>query len=171
MESATLPLCDTIAMTIQPQTKMKALTYWNPLQDLMQIKDCAARALSAGSNGDRTNGLVSEQPISRWVPILDLTEDDGSYLIQFEIPGIDKDDVSVTVEDGMLCVRGERRIENVDRRVHRMERCYGSFSRSLVIPDDADADKIEAHFRNGLLQVKVPKHEASKPRKIEVAVK
>lgn len=155
-------------MHINPIAHMKALTYWNPLHDLLQIRDCATGDLRAPvreASGAQALDQVAE---TRWVPILDLTEDDGHYFVQIELPGVDKQDVEVTVEDGMLKVHGERRIENAQRRVHRSERCYGHFSRSLVIPDDADADQIEARFQHGLLQIRLSKLEARKPRKIEL---
>lgn len=154
-------------MNTNPIQHMTTLTYWNPLHDLLQIRDAVARNGSSASDGDRPQEQPKEA-LAQWVPALDLTEDDASYLVHLEIPGVDKEDVQVTLEDGALLVSGERRIENTDRRVHRSERCFGQFRRELWIPDDADSDQIEARFHNGLLQIRIAKHEARKPRRIEV---
>jgi HSP20 family protein len=103
---------------------------------------------------------------------VDISEDDREYLIKAELPGIEKDQFKVTVEDGILLISGERETEkeNNTRKYHRVERSYGSFLRSFSLPDDADGAKIKAEFKNGVLNVHLPKSEAAKPKSIEVEV-
>lgn len=105
------------------------------------------------------------------VPPVDIVEDDDRLTISIDLPGLTREDVDVTVNDGVLTVRGERTLEvrkDDPRRFHRIERSYGSFSRSLALPPNVESDKIEATFRDGVLTLTLPKTEAAKPRKIEV---
>jgi len=112
--------------------------------------------------------------VTDWVPIVDVSENDAAYLIKGEIPGVKKDDVKVTIEDGMLTMRGERKQEKEDKgeKYHRIERSYGSFVRSFRLPEDADETGIKAEFKDGLISVTLPKTEKakSKPKEIEVTV-
>lgn len=109
---------------------------------------------------------------AKWTPSVDISEDDNEYLIKVELPEVKKEDVKVTVENGVLTLRGERKFEKEEkgRKYHRIERSYGSFMRSLSMPDDADAEKVAADYKDGVLQIRLPKSEAKKPRQIEVSV-
>jgi HSP20 family protein len=101
---------------------------------------------------------------------IDITETDGEYRVRAEIPGVAKDDVTVEIEEGVLCIRGEkktRRDEKLERGRH-LECSYGAFSRSFRLPQDADADQISADFRDGVLDVVVTKQPESKPKQIAV---
>ncbi len=103
---------------------------------------------------------------------MDIEETDKNYMIRAELPGLDKDKVKVSVEDGVLMLSGER---NLERKVegktfHRVERSHGTFSRSFTLPEDADAKKVNANYRDGLLEVSVTKREDGKPKAIEVRV-
>ncbi len=103
---------------------------------------------------------------------MDITEDDDEYVIKAELPEVNKEDVRVTLENGMLTLSGERRFEKEEKnkKYHRIERSYGSFTRRIGLPDDADAAKVGAEFKDGLLRIRLPKSEAKKPKQIEVAV-
>ncbi len=105
-----------------------------------------------------------------WVPRVDVKEEKDRYLVDFELPGLDKDDIKVTMENGMLTVSGERKHEETreDDKVYRRERSYGKFCRSLRLPEDVDGDKVEAGFKNGILRIGVGKKEEAKPRAIEI---
>ena len=94
------------------------------------------------------------------------------YLVKAELPEIRKEDLTVTVENGMLTISGERKFEQEEkkRKYHRVERSYGSFTRSFTLPGDADGNKIEAEFKDGLLQVHIAKNEQAHPKAIEVKV-
>jgi HSP20 family protein len=99
-------------------------------------------------------------------------EDEDGYGITLELPEVKKEDVNVTVENGVLTIRGERRKEQEveGRRYHRVERAYGCFSRSFIIPDDGDASQVQAKFTDGVLRIGIAKSEAARPKQIEVRV-
>jgi HSP20 family protein len=113
-----------------------------------------------------------EITLPEWTPAADITEDDREYLIKAELPEIRKEDVKVTVENGVLTISGERKFEKEEKKkkYHRVERGYGTFMRSFTLPDDAEAGKIKADFKNGLLTLHLPKTEHAKPKQIEVNV-
>jgi HSP20 family protein len=114
----------------------------------------------------------SDEPTSTvWSPRMDLMETDDHYRMRVDLPGISKDDVSVTVEDNRLTVRGERRDESRTEKenVVRMERTFGTFYRSLRLPKSVNESKIKATFTDGVLSVEIPKTEKSKPKKIKIS--
>jgi HSP20 family protein len=104
--------------------------------------------------------------------VVDIVEDQKEYIIKAELPEIKKEEVKVTVENGVLTISGERRAEKEDqgKTYHRIERVYGRFARSFSIPDDADASKVNAEFKDGLLRVHLAKNEKATPKAIEVKV-
>lgn len=121
----------------------------------------------------RWNGSKEESmTVAQWAPLVDITEDDREYVIKAELPEVRKEDVKVTVEHGTLNLSGERTLEKEEngRRYHRIERSYGAFVRSFVLPDDADASKVNAEFKDGVLRVRVQKHEQALPKSIEIKV-
>ena len=109
--------------------------------------------------------------MAEWAPLVDITEDDKEYVIKTELPEIKKEDVKVAVENGLLTIVGERKFEKEEnKKYHRVERAYGRFVRSFVLPDGADAEKVNAEFKDGVLKVHLPKSEKTKPKQIEVKV-
>jgi HSP20 family protein len=146
------------------------LTRWNPLREL---EDFQTRILSAfnPSSSRRSNGQES-LTMAEWMPVVDISEDDKEYVITAELPDVKKDDVRVTMENGILTITGERKFvkEENNKRWHRVERSYGSFARSFALPDDGDATKVNAEFKDGLLKVHVAKSESARPKQIEVKV-
>ena len=124
----------------------------------------------------RSNNLRKEEETmtaaAEWAPLVDITEDDKEYLISAELPEVKKNEVKVTVENGILTVTGERKFEKEEKgkKYHRIERAYGSFVRSFTLPDDADANKVNAEFQDGVLKVHVTKSESTRPKQIEVKV-
>lgn len=149
---------------------MNTISNWNPLRELESMQDRILRAMHLGT----PSTPESRQALStiQWTPTIDIVEDEHEYLVKVEIPEVSKDDVKVTVENGLLSIRGERKFEKEDKHktYHRIERCYGSFSRSLSLPDDADPNQVTAEFKDGLLRVRLGKSEAKKPKQIEVLV-
>jgi HSP20 family protein len=107
-----------------------------------------------------------------WTPALDASEDKDKYVVSVEIPGMKKEDINVTVHDGVLTVSGERRHEKdvKEGTVHRTERYYGKFSRSVSLPSAVQADKVAAAYKDGILSVEIPKAEEAKPKQIEVKI-
>ncbi len=150
---------------------MNALTRWDPFKEMNELQNRLStffgRTPVRGQNGEQENMTVAE-----WAPLVDITEDDKEYLIKAELPEVKKDAVKVTVENGVLTITGERKIEKEEkgRKYHRVERAYGNFVRSFTLPDDADANKVNAEFKDGVLKVHVAKSEAAKPKQIEVKV-
>jgi HSP20 family protein len=107
-----------------------------------------------------------------WLPALDAYEDNDKYVVSLELPGLKKEDIAVTVQDGVLTVAGERKREQdiASGNVHRTERFYGKFTRSVSLPATAKADQVAASYRDGVLHVVLPKAEEAKPKSIEVKV-
>jgi HSP20 family protein len=110
--------------------------------------------------------------LSQWAPLVDIIEDEKEYLIKAELPEVKKEGLSVTVDNGVLTITGERKFEKEEKgkRYHRIERAYGSFVRSFTVPDDANPAKVNAEFKDGVLLVHLAKEEKAKPRTIEVKV-
>lgn len=105
-----------------------------------------------------------------WAPRMDVAEDENSYSVVMDLPGIAKEDVDVEMQDGCLSVRGERKLEKDEKEANyqRMERAYGSFYRSLTLPKTVDPESIEATFKDGVLKIKVPKVEEAKAQRIAI---
>lgn len=135
---------------------------WNPLARFERLfGDSLLRPFFA-------DGFESMGPRS-WVPAADVWETDGAYVLTMDLPGFAKDSVDVTLESHVLTVSGERRpVEEAGRRIHRVERGYGRFSRSFTLPSQVEADKVKARFQHGVLTLTVPKAETAKARRILV---
>ena len=109
--------------------------------------------------------------VAEWAPLVDITEDEKEYIIKTELPEVKKEDVKVAVENGLLTIVGERKFEKEEnKKYHRVERAYGRFVRSFIVPDYVEADKVSAEFKDGVLKVHLPKSEKTKPKQIEVKV-
>src|SRR5450755_3994985 len=118
------------------------------------------------------NGGLHSLTVADWSPEVDISQDDHGYLLKADLPETKKEDVSVTVEDGILCVSGERKSEKEDpkRKFHRSERSYGNFRRSFTLPEDANGSKVTADFRDGVLKVHLPITAKAKSKAIQVKV-
>ncbi len=150
------------------------LSCWNPLRELEEFQNRILGAFKPTNEvrSPERNGQ-SAQAIAAWMPLVDISEDEEAYFLVAEVPEVKKDDVKVTLENGVLTIRGERKFEKserADKKYHRVERSYGYFARTFNLPNDADPGKVEASFNEGILQVRVPKNEAAKPKEIEVKV-
>ena len=108
--------------------------------------------------------------VQRWVPAMDLVEADDHFVLKADLPGLAEDDVAIEVQDNVLTISGQREAEHERKEQgwYRLERSYGSFSRSLTLPDGVEADKVEAKFDRGVLDVRIPKPEERKPRRISI---
>ena len=106
----------------------------------------------------------------RWVPPVDLVEAEDHFVLKADLPGLSEGDVNIEVQDGTLTISGERKAEHEQREKgwYRIERSFGRFSRALSLPDGVDPDGIQASFRDGVLEVRIPKPEERKPRRIEI---
>lgn len=146
---------------------MTTLVRWEPVREMDSLQTELNRVFD-GFFGGRGNGSSHTR---RWVPAMDLSESEDNLVLRADLPGVSEDDVSVEVKDGVLTLAGERsdRHEKKTEGYHRVERAYGSFSRSLTLPDGIDAEKVHAEFENGVLEVTIPKPEARKPHKVAIA--
>jgi HSP20 family protein len=144
---------------------INTLTRWEPME-LADVENRLSRFF-----GRRTNGR-EDIALADWAPLADITEDEKEYVIKAELPDVKKDDVKVIVENGVLTIAGERKFEKEEKKkkYHRVERSYGSFVRSFALPDLADADKVKAEFKDGMLTVHVPKSEKARTKQVEVKV-
>src|SRR6516162_1027748 len=113
-----------------------------------------------------------ETPLTNWAPALDVYEDKDNFVVHTELPGLKREDIEVTLEDGGLVISGERKAEEKrnEGEIRRQERFYGKFQRALTLPAPVAADKVKAQYKDGVLTVTVPKAEEAKPRKIDVSV-
>ena len=118
------------------------------------------------------SGAQGEQGMQNWMPLMDIEDDDEQLRLSFELPGVNPDDVNVTVENGVLTVSGEKKFErqsgNEQKGAYRVERRYGRFERSLTLPQSVDAEKVTARYDSGVLTLELPKSAESRKRKIEI---
>lgn len=146
------------------------LVNWSPFREFEDLFDRYNRVFSRGAPA---SGESESSPVVQWRPAANISETDREYLIKAELPEVEKKDVEVTVHEGVITIRGERRFERTDdsERQHRVESFYGSFARSFSLPQDADESKIYAESKDGVLKVHIPKLAATRPKPIEIQVK
>ena len=150
---------------------MNTLTRWEPFKEMEDIQSRMARFF--GLTPPRpANGDTELLTVAQWSPLVDITEDEKEFLVKTDLPEVKKEDVKVTVEDGVLTITGERKFEKEEKnkKYHRVERSYGNFVRSFTLPDGADGSKVAADFKDGVLKVHLPKSEKTKPKAIEIKV-
>ena len=142
---------------------------WDPFRDLENFEQRLASVFGRGVT--KPNG---EEAISTadWAPLVDITEDDKEFLVKAELPGLKKEEVKVTVEEGVRTISGERKVEKEEKtkKYHRVERAYGKFERSFTLPDKADGTKVNAEFKDGVLQVHLPKTEKAATKALDVKI-
>jgi HSP20 family protein len=120
----------------------------------------------------RSEGSQEALTIADWAPSVDISETDTEYLIKVELPEVGKDDVKVSINDGVLTIQGERKMEREesDKKYHRVERAYGRFARSFRLPENVDENSISAKHKDGMLDVRLGKAAEAQPKSIEVKV-
>jgi HSP20 family protein len=151
---------------------MAIMTRWDPFQDLRSAQDeldqmSPMLAHALGLHAQQGSGQATT---AAWAPALDISERKDAYLVTVELPGVEADDLQVTLEDGLLTIQGERPFaqESSEQQFHRVERRYGAFRRSITLPAHVMAEGIEASADNGVLQIVVPKMEEATPKRIQV---
>jgi len=146
-----------------------ALIRWTPGRDLMGIQGEMNRLFDDFFGMPRK---AEDQDRLHWTPRVNIEEVKDRFEITAELPGLKKEDVKIEVKDRVLTLTGEKKIENegTERNVYLYERAYGRFCRTFTLPDNVDADKIDAEFKDGLLKIDVPKTEEAKPKEIKVKV-
>lgn len=143
------------------------LSVWDPfreMEDLLDRYNHSPQKLPA-QNRD------SVFEMGDWLPVVDIEETKEAFLVKAELPGVEKDDVSVNIEDGVLTIKGEKKSRTEDKKQHRVECSYGSFVRSFTLPKTVKAEEVEAEYKNGILNLTIPKSSATTPQQIEVKVK
>ena len=150
---------------------MATMMRWDPFQDLRSAQDEMAQmspmlAHALGLHGQQQSSATA----TAWAPALDISERKDAYLVTVELPGVEADDLEITMEDGLLTIQGERHFahDSSEQQFHRIERRYGAFRRSITLPAQVQAEQIQASFDNGVLQILVPKMEEAKPKRIQV---
>ena len=143
------------------------LVRFDPFRELEEMSS-RLNTMFARPNGRRDEG----ESFAAWTPAMDVEETDREYLVKADLPDVKKQDVKVSIENGVLSVEGERKQEKEEKtkKFHRMERMYGRFVRRVMVPTDVDAQKVAADFKDGVLNVHLPKSETAKPRTIDVQV-
>jgi HSP20 family protein len=151
---------------------MNKLITWSPLREMEEAQNRFNRFFSGGFPNRIGGGEIHSLAVADWSPEVDISEDDHGYLLKADLPEMKKDDVSVTVEDGILSVSGERKgeKENPKRKFHRIERSFGTFRRTFTLPEDADSTKVTAEFRDGVLKVHLPTTPIAKSKATQVKV-
>ena len=146
------------------------LVRWDPFRELEDMSERLNRMFARPAA--RTSGGKEQLTVADWVPTVDISETDGGYLIKAELPEVKKEDVKVTVEDGVLTLQGARHQEKEEKgkKYHRVERSYGSFVRSFTLPESVDESGVKAEYKDGVLNLHLPKTEKVKPKAIEVKV-
>ena len=147
-----------------------ALTRWTPAGDV--VRDRFSRLFEDAFNDMlRPYGGDAEGVSSRsWIPAVDIRETEDSLKLLVDLPGMTKENVNITVENNVLSISGERKLENEERNdtFHRLERSYGAFTRSFTLAPTVAADRVDASFHDGVLEITLPKAEESKPRRIAI---
>ena len=146
-----------------------AIVRWEPLREVASIQN----------EMNRLFGTVFDSPspgngsaMRRWMPAMDLVEADEHFVLRADLPGMSEEDVNIEVEERVLTISGERKAEHTETKdgYQRFERAFGAFSRSLTLPEGIDAEAVSASFDRGVLEVRIPKPEQRKPRKISIGV-
>jgi HSP20 family protein len=150
---------------------MYALAQWNQYRELEALQSSLG-SLFKRAQAPKPEGQEEPMRVADWAPLVDISEDPKEYLIKAELPEVKKEDVKITMEDGMLTITGDRKFEKEEngRKYHRVERAYGSFVRTFSLPDDASPGKVSAEFKDGVLKVHLAKDEKARPQQIEVPV-
>jgi len=148
------------------------LVRWDQLREFEEMNERLMRAYGRQVPGRPAEGGKEALTVPDWAPAVDIAETPEEFLIKAELPEVKKEDVKVTVENGVLLIEGERRQEKEEntKKFHRIERAYGSFVRTFMVPDNIDEAKVSAEFKDGLLNVHLPKTEKAKHKAIEVMV-
>ncbi len=145
---------------------MATITRWEPYPGMTRLQSDLSRLFETTLGANRGTESFG------WAPAVDVFEDTEGLTFKFEVPEVDPKDVSVNLEDGVLTVRGERKLEREEKKenYHRIEREYGTFARSFTLPATFDANKVTAETKNGVLRIYVPKRAEAKPKSIQVKV-
>jgi len=141
-----------------------ALVRWDPIRELDSLQSDMNRLFDRFFEGRTANGN------RRWIPAMDLLETEDHLVLRGDLPGLTEDDIDIEIKDNVLTVSGERNAESEERSegYYRVERAFGSFSRSLTLPQGVDVGQVEANFDKGVLEVRIPKPADAKPTRVQI---
>ena len=146
------------------------LIRWDPFREMSSLQERMNRLMA----DFRTRSPFGEEEMAQgaWIPAVDIYETKESIVLNVELPGVTKEDISLEVKDSTLTIKGEKRLEKdvKEENFHRMERTYGSFTRAFTLPSTVQQDRVKAKFRDGILEIMIPKAEEAKPKQIKVDV-
>ena len=147
---------------------MTVLTRWDPFRELYSLQNRMSRLFEEQYGGSREESLTT----GAFVPPVDVYEDEHNVQLKLEVPGIEEKDLDVKVENNTLTVSGERKFEKEEKEenFHRIERRYGSFTRSFTLPNTVNTEDINAQYNNGVLTIKLAKRAEAKPKQIKVSI-
>lgn len=145
---------------------MNNVTRWTPATAYLANRDPLYRLVDSFFNGE-----AQGEETRSWVPPVDIQETADTYVFHAELPGLTKENIHITLENNILRISGERKLEKDVKKenFHRIERTYGTFARTFTLPTQVDNERVQAAFENGILRVSVPKADQAKPRKIEIS--
>ena len=149
-----------------------ALIRWEPARELNSLQNEMNRLFNTFFDTSTAGGGGNGVTPRRWIPAMDLVETDDHFVLRADLPGLSEDDVKVEFENNILTISGERTAEQEEKRsgFYRLERATGSFSRALTLPDGIDVDAVAASFDRGVLEIRIPKPEERKPKRVAIAV-
>ncbi len=141
---------------------------WEPFKELMTLREDMDRFFN-----NFFGRSVTENYEGVWTPVVDIEEDKDNYIVRAELPGLRKEDITISVRGSRLALSGERAYESEDKgkTYHRIERSYGKFVRHINLPNEIDESKVKATYQDGILTVILPKPEATRPREIQIEIK
>ena len=148
-----------------------AIVRWEPMRELSSLQSEMNRLFNTVFDTP-TTGANGSPALRRWMPAMDLVETGDHFVLRADLPGMSEADIKLEVEDGVLVLSGERKDEHETKKegFHRVERAFGTFSRSLTLPKGIDPEAVTASFDRGVLEVRIPKPEERKPRRISIGV-
>ena len=147
---------------------MMNLVKWNPWREMPAVQGSLNRFFD--DPFFRISRMVEDSEMGMWNPAVDLYEKDDHFMIKAELPGVDKNDIKIDLKDRLLTLSGERTYDNEvnEENYFRRERTYGKFQRAFTLPADVDSDKIKAEYKDGVLQIEVPKPEEKKAKQVTI---
>ncbi|HEX2675856.1 MAG TPA: Hsp20/alpha crystallin family protein [Polyangiales bacterium] len=148
-----------------------SIVRWDPLRELEEVSNRLNSMFSRSSLATSENGKDTMTTFD-WAPSVDISETADEFLVKAELPEVKKEDVKVSLDGGVLRIEGERKQEKEEKgkKFHRVERSYGSFLRSFSLPENIDDAKVQAEFKDGVLNVRLPKSQQAKPKSVQVKI-
>ena len=152
----------------------RELTVWRPFRELTPFGDFERMRRDMDRMWDSffEGGTLRGEEGREWLPSLDVAETKNEIVVKAEVPGLDPKDIDISLSDGLLTIKGEKKQEREEKEenFHLVERSYGSFARSIRLPNEVQSDKINASYKNGVLKIVLPKSEEAKKKEIKIKV-